>query len=484
MPKYSQLVFFLFITLSVWSKPLPKETGYSVIIDTDCAIDDMRAISLLLARPEVVIKGILISDGSLPPDAGYDKIRALLHVFNRDSIPVGYGTALSGLNPEWREFNRQIDWGVQPADQSRKTDAKTLFTGISGHTTGKLILVCLGPLTNLAGIVQSDTSALRKIARVIWYHDPANPSQGFNYNCDKKSADVVLNSGLQVTMIANLRKPDAVFDTALYRMCRESGTSLASLFARIHSQPAVIKRLNQGHFKLGDELVAVYLLNPELFDVTVLHNNIRRRFDRDYDEEAVREAIGDMIRGSYARGGNVVFNRFPDDRELFAYDVRRIMDSAIMRYGYDEWKANVMTDEFHGHLGVFSIVGAKMGIKAREFFGVGPDELEVVTYAGTKPPYSCLNDGIQASTGATLGMGTIHLAPDSITEPAAIFRSKGRAVRMNLRPEYLDQVNQDIREGIIRFGLLDDGYWKLIRRNALRYWLEWDRNEIFTIKEL
>jgi len=26
-------------------------------------------------------------------------------------------------------------------------------------------------------------------------------------------------------------------------------------------------------------------------------------------------------------------------------------------------EANVMTDEFHGHLGVFSIVGAKMGIK-------------------------------------------------------------------------------------------------------------------------
>ena len=42
-----------------------------------------------------------------------------------------------------------------------------------------------------------------------------------------------------------------------------------------------------------------------------------------------------------------------------------------------------MTDEFHGHLGVFSIVGAKMGIRAREIFGVGPDMLNVVTYAGT-----------------------------------------------------------------------------------------------------
>jgi pyrimidine-specific ribonucleoside hydrolase len=194
--------------------------------------------------------------------------------------------------------------------------------------------------------------------------------------------------------------------------------------------------------------------------------------------------MSDMIRGSYTRGNNVVFTRFPDERAMFTYDVRQIMDSAIFRYGPLEWKANVMTDEFHGHLGVFSIVGAKMGIKARDWFGVGPDELEVVTYAGVKPPYSCLNDGIQVSTGATLGMGTIHLAPDSIARPAAIFTHHNRSVLMTLKPEYLNRVNADIREGIVKFGLLDDGYWKLVRRNALRYWLEWDRNEIFTIEEL
>jgi formylmethanofuran dehydrogenase subunit E len=36
-------------------------------------------------------------------------------------------------------------------------------------------------------------------------------------------------------------------------------------------------------------------------------------------------------------------------------------------------KGVCITDEFHGHLGVFSIVGAKMGIYAREFFGIGTE---------------------------------------------------------------------------------------------------------------
>jgi pyrimidine-specific ribonucleoside hydrolase len=179
-----------------------------------------------------------------------------------------------------------------------------------------------------------------------------------------------------------------------------------------------------------------------------------------------------------------VFNRFPAQHEVFNYDVRPIIDSAIARYGSDEWKANVMTDEFHGHLGVYSIVGAKMGIKAREFFGVGADMLEVISYAGSKPPYSCLNDGIQVSTGATLGMGTIHLATRGKTLPSAVFSYKNRSVRISLKKEYLDQVDADIKEGIMKFGLMDDGYWKLIRHNALKYWVEWDRNKIFDIEEI
>jgi hypothetical protein len=94
------------IALSGWSKPLPVETRHTVVIDTDCAIDDMRAISLLLARPEVVIKGILISDGSLPPDVGYDKIRALL----QPATGINTGRLRANTEwaePEWREFNRR-----------------------------------------------------------------------------------------------------------------------------------------------------------------------------------------------------------------------------------------------------------------------------------------------------------------------------------------------------------------------------------------
>jgi len=298
------------------------------------------------------------------------------------------------------------------------------------------------------------------------------------------SANLVFESNLRIDVISNLHKKEALFDSSMFEVCQQSGTALAAILYNVYRQPAVLEKLKQNHFKLCDDLTAIYITNPELFDINIMQNKVKIRYNQDFNVQGVREAICDMLNGTYASEHNVVFNRFPDQREMFNYDVRPIMDSAIARYGKEEWKANVMTDEFHGHLGVFSIVGAKMGIKAREYFGVGPDMLKVVTYAGSKPPYSCLNDGIQVSTGATLGMGTIHLASDSTYQPTAVFTYKDLSIRISLKKEYLDKVDADINEGIVKFGLMDDGYWKLIRRNGLKYWLEWDRNKIFDITEI
>src|ERR1035437_22359 len=96
MQKIFFLVLILLLSQTIWAQPLPVKLKHTIIVDTDCAIDDMRAISLLLNRPEITIKAILVSDGSLPPDEGTRKICALLHEFNIDSIPVARGEVLNG----------------------------------------------------------------------------------------------------------------------------------------------------------------------------------------------------------------------------------------------------------------------------------------------------------------------------------------------------------------------------------------------------
>ncbi len=480
------IIFLLavFFTASIWAQPLPIKLKHTVIIDTDCGIDDMRAISLLLARPEITVKAILTSDGSLSPIEGAKKVSSLLYELNRDNIPVACGEVVKGINPLWREFNRNIIWGSQTGGQRTDINAVDCLLKTLHGENEKIILVCLGALTNIAKAIKKDATLLSKIERIIWYNESIKPLQGFNFECDKESAEMLFKSSLRIDVISNLNRDDALFDSLLYDICSKSKTQLATVLLNVYSQPLALEKLKQNHFKLCDDLVALYLTNPELFGINTDMDKLNIRYNKEYDVQGVKEAISDMINGTFVSERSVVFNRFPVQREMFNYDIRPIIDSALARYGYDEWKANVMTDEFHGHLGVFSIVGAKMGIKARELFGVGADMVEVTTYAGTKPPYSCLNDGIQVSTGATLGMGTIHLASDSTVQPSAIFTYKNRSIRITLKKEYLEQVDADINEGIVKFGLMDDGYWKLIRHNALKYWLEWDRDKIFDIVEI
>jgi pyrimidine-specific ribonucleoside hydrolase len=465
------------------SQPRPVALSSKIIIDTDCASDDLRTISLILSQPEINILAFLTSDGSVSPAEGAGKVNSILETFGKKDIPVAAGNVLAGNSPAWRKFNTRLNWGEPKSVDETTVKAVSLLKDILNSKDEKISLVCLGPLTNIAGLLTEDKSLLKKIDRIVWYNDSVSPMAGYNYEADRASADLVLASDVRIDIISNLGSSNAVFDKDLFSACKSSRTKAAVLLTSVFSQHEATKMLNEGHFRFYDDLVAIYLFNPELFSINVNTADLNIRYCTGYSAENVREVFTDMITGEYYTGNNIVFNRFPVERNYFRYDIRPIIDSAISRYGYEEWKANVMTDEFHGHLGVFSIVGAKMGIKAREIFGVGPDMLEVVSFAGIKPPYSCLNDGIQASTGATVGMGTIHLAADSIAKPVAIFTYRDRSVRITLKDEYLKKVDSDINEGILKFGLTDDGYWKLIRQNALKYWLEWNRNEIFDITE-
>ena len=165
---------------------------------------------------------------------------------------------------------------------------------------------------------------------------------------------------------------------------------------------------------------------------------------------------------------------------LYAEDVRAISASTIEKYGLREWKLAVMTNEIHGHLGIYSTLGAKMGLFALEKMGEGP--LSILSYAGSVPPLSCLNDGLQISTGATLGHGAISLASTGSPFPGARFSKGDRSLELSLKKEYADRIARDIEEALRLYGH-EKGYWQRVRALAFEYWSSWDRKEIFDIQD-
>jgi pyrimidine-specific ribonucleoside hydrolase len=149
----------------------------------------------------------------------------------------------------------------------------------------------------------------------------------------------------------------------------------------------------------------------------------------------------------------------------------------IERHGLEEWKAVLLTNELHRHLGMWSIIGAKMGIRAREFLGAPFDQLEVISFCGYKPPFSCTNDGIQVSTGASLGRGTItntHLG-----KPEAIFIYKDKRVLLRIKPEVKKEIGKVIKELSGKYGFRSPQYFRELDKISVKYWLEWDRKKLF-----
>lgn len=179
---------------------------------------------------------------------------------------------------------------------------------------------------------------------------------------------------------------------------------------------------------------------------------------------------------------NGILTSFLLPEDFYTEDVKKIASQTIEAFGVEEWKLVVMTNEIHGHLGIYATIGAKMGLFAREFFaekGI-TGEISIITFAGTVPPISCTNDGLQVSTGATVGHGLITVSDEEQKRVEAIFTCKEQSFRIKLKNEYIQQIKSDIKQGIDMYGHTPS-YWQYIRELSIRYWSSWNRKEIFDV---
>lgn len=461
----------------------------SVIVDTDMALDDARALAMLLTAPELDVKAIVTSDGSAPPKIGATNVLRILYFLGRAGVPVGVGRMLNKPAPPWAERSIALGWSDLPLPpDSAFSDAITVLDQTFNRSTNRFLWVCLGPLSNLDELLKNRPEVTNRISRVFYsggYPDEPNP--GWNTTRHIEAARAVFNSGLEIVAIQMPAEHAFVFDSELYEQIKRLDTPAAKLITRLHAHPDVQALLNANHFRAWDETVVLTMLEPSIGLLEQLSNRPSTFVLAQFDVSHARTAyIRELAHEEHAVLSRplVVFSRFPLNPELFQPDVQPLVTEIINRHGLEEWAAVVLTSELHRHLGLYSVLGVKMGLRARELLGAGPDELRVESFAGSQPPLSCLNDGLQVATGATLGHGTIRLADNVKPEPAAVFYLKNRKLRMSVKEEPLRRVKGAIRNAAIAHGEQTPAYFDAVRRVALEMWRDFDRTKIFdeTIK--
>ena len=456
---------------------------FHVIIDTDGAIDDMRAISMLLSGNDIRVLAITCSQGTLLPETVFAKVNSLLTAFHHEGIPVGISEEINFELPSWTSFAKDIRWAkeinIQNSNPNRKS-IEILSNTIEAYQN-KVTLIALGSLKTYADWIKANRNEVDKIERIIWYNNHSI-KDGINYKISPESFEYIKQSGISLEVVAN-NTDNLLINEDYLNHIHSANSIYASQIEDVHSQASVVEKINDKHLRLWDDIVPLYLTIPIFFDIETKQNIKLASINQSIPPCFVYETIGKLLL-SATSSNNRVFTAFPTDTALYKPDYAIMLHETVGKFGLIEWKAISMTNEIHGHTGIYSIIGAKMGIRAMEYFNVGVNNLEVKTFAGNIPPLSCFNDGVQISTGATIGQGLITISDSISAIPSAIFRFNNQNVNIALKPEITDQIRSEIEYGIKNYGMLSDKYWLYIEELAIKYWSDLNRQKIFVIEKM
>jgi len=453
---------------------------YHVIIDTDGAIDDMRSLSMFLSGNDIRVLAITCSQGTLLPSNVLLKVKSLTSAFHCEGIPVGVSERTGFKLPLWSSFAQNIAWSDNDGQKAHgMVSSIILLNEITAGYKEKITLIALGSLKTYAGWIEQNPAIAGQIERIIWYNNHDIP-EGFNYKANPESYEYIIKSGIPLEIVSNASSNLSVNNSYINEL-EKCKSIYAKQIIEVHNQDIVKQKIAENHIKLWDDLVPLYLAVPILFE-TKNDNNIKLvSLIGSMPENFVHKTIGKLLL-SAIQDNNRVFTSFPVDTSLYLPEYSKIVNSTLEKFGIIEWKAIAMTNEIHGHTGIYSIIGAKMGIRAMEYFNVGINNMHVTTFAGNAPPLSCFNDGLQISTGATIGQGLISISDSISNIPSAMFEFNNRKVHISVKNEIAEQMRNEIKYGVKTYGLLTENYWLYIEELAIKYWTGLSRHEIFLIK--
>ena len=111
--------------------------------------------------------------------------------------------------------------------------------------------------------------------------------------------------------------------------------------------------------------------------------------------------------------------------------------------------------EFHGHDGPFMTIGLRMGLIALQMLDCkGWFDLICEARLNWNPPDSCVIDGIQSSTGCTMGKKNISVVEKEGVE--AVFKSKGKTLTLRLKPEVIEKIKSNMTEEDIPHEMIEE----------------------------
>ena len=252
------------------------DTRIPIWLDTDPGVDDAMAMALLFALEAYDVKGVSAVAGNVELEKTFQNARDLTAFFGRKDVPVYAGAARPLFRaPRTAYFvhgenglgNVTLPPSDAPVEQKPAWDA--LYEAAEA-AAGELVLIAIGPLTNVA-LALGKYGALGKLLKRIVImggsasYGNASPAAEANIFCDAEAASTVFQSGVPIVMCGLDMTLKAVMTPAeLDRMGQLNPTAK---FLRDAAQHGLA--YSQAHgvdgMALHDPTAILYPLYPELF---------------------------------------------------------------------------------------------------------------------------------------------------------------------------------------------------------------------------
>ena len=195
-----------------------------VLIDTDPGIDDALAILLALGSPEVSVEAITTVAGNVEVDLATRNVFRILDAVRPARRPlVARGAAAPLAGPLITAAHVHGGDGLgnlgafrhpdgrprypEPSHTVEMLDGADMILETADRFAGRLVLVALGPLTNVALALQRDHRRLARAARIVVMGGAVavagnvSPAAEFNIHVDPEAAAEVFASGLPIELV-------------------------------------------------------------------------------------------------------------------------------------------------------------------------------------------------------------------------------------------------------------------------------------------
>ena len=242
----------------------------NIYIDTDCGMDDIIAITMLLTDANISVEAISTVNGLTNPYVGKKNLEMILN-FLETTVRISAGSEeplrksrYGYAFPEQDIINSsKLSFLQNLIKNTKKTRKKT------AKFRGKLTLLCIGPLTNIArALIKNKNWLAQRVEKIIimggavYVSGNVQPQKLAEYNffLDPEAADIVLSSNIPITLVSLDATKYVPADQAFKK-------KVAKIFPKTNSGKLIKKLItsnSRDYRYFYDPLAASILIDPTI----------------------------------------------------------------------------------------------------------------------------------------------------------------------------------------------------------------------------